>query len=43
MRHILDSLKAEFITINDEDSGKKYVVRFWHVLTLVFVLGWLIG
>lgn len=41
MRHILDSLKSEFITINDD--AKSYVVRTWHVLAFAFVLGWLIG
>lgn len=43
MRHILDSLKSEFITINDEDSGKKYVLRTWHALVFAFVVGFLIG
>jgi len=43
MKHILDSLKSEFITINDDDSGKKYVVRTWHVLVATFVIGWLLG
>lgn len=43
MKHILDSLKAEFITINDDDSGKKYVVRFWHVLVLALIVGWIAG
>lgn len=41
MRHILDSLKAEFISIHDD--AKTYTVRTWHVLTFAFVLGWLIG
>lgn len=40
---MLDSLKSEFITINDEESGKKYVLRTWHVMILVFVVGWLFG
>lgn len=43
MRQVLDSLKAEFITINDDDSGKKYVVRVWHLQLAAFVIGWLIG
>lgn len=43
MRQILDSLKAEFITINDDDSGKKYVVRVWHAQAAIFVIGWLLG
>lgn len=43
MKQILDSLKAEFITISDDDSGKSFTVRTWHVLLAVFVLGWLIG
>jgi hypothetical protein len=43
MKQVLDSLKAEFITINDDDSGKKYVVRVWHLQLAAFVIGWLIG
>jgi len=43
MRHILESLRYEFITINDDDSGKKYVIRFWHVQLATLVIGWLIG
>lgn len=41
MRHILDSLNAEFISIHDD--GKTFTVRTWHVLLAVFVFGWLIG
>lgn len=41
MKHIIESLKSEFITINDD--AKAYVVRTWHVLILAFVVGWLIG
>lgn len=41
MKYILDSLKAEFITVND--NGKRYVVRAWHVIVAAGVLGWLIG
>lgn len=41
MNDILDSLKAEFITIHD--SGKAYVVRVWHVVAIAFVVGWLLG
>lgn len=41
MKHIIGSLKSEFVTI--QDDGKRYVVRTWHVLLLVFALGWLIG
>lgn len=43
MRHILESLKSEFITINDDDSGKRYVVRQWHIQLAAFVIGWLVG
>lgn len=43
MKQILTSLKSEFITINDDDSGKRYVVRVWHLQVAAFVLGWLIG
>lgn len=41
MKHVLESLKSEFITISDDD--KKYVVRTWHVLVLSLVVGWLLG
>lgn len=41
MKEILDSLKAEFITIHDDE--KSYVVRTWHVLLAVLVIGWLLG
>lgn len=41
MRHILDSLNAEFITVHDD--GKKYVLKTWHVMIAIFVIGWLIG
>lgn len=43
MKHVLESLKSEFITINDDDSGKKYVVRVWHMQVAIFVIGWLLG
>lgn len=41
MKHILESLKSEFITINDD--GKAFAIRTWHVLVATFVFGWLIG
>lgn len=41
MRHILESLNAEFITVNDDD--KKYVLKTWHVMIAIFAIGWLIG
>jgi len=43
MRHILDWLKSEVVTIDDDDSGKSYRILTWYVLVLVFVLGWLVG
>lgn len=43
MKQILNSLKSEFITINDDDSGKRYVVRVWHLQLAAFVIGWLVG
>lgn len=42
MREILASLKSGFITIQDDDSGKRYVVRVWHVQLAAFVIGWLL-
>ena len=41
MKHIIESLKSEFITIHD--GAKTYVIRTWHVLPVAFVVGWLIG
>lgn len=41
MKHILESLKSEFITISDD--GKAFVIRTWHVILAVGVFGWLIG
>lgn len=43
MKHIVESLKSEFITINDDDTNKKYVVRVWHFVLFVAVVAWLIG
>ncbi len=43
MRHIADWFKSEVVTINDHESGKKYVIRSWHVQALAFVVGWLLG
>lgn len=41
MKDIIGSLRSEFITINDDD--RRYVVRTWHVVVAVFVVGWLLG
>jgi hypothetical protein len=41
VKHIIESLKSEFVSVDDD--GKRYVVRTWHVLVAVFVIGWLIG
>lgn len=41
MKHILNSLKSEFITIHDGE--KKYVIRTWHFSLAMLVLGFLIG
>lgn len=43
LKQILESLKAEFITINDDDSGKRYIVRVWQLQIAAFVIGWLVG
>lgn len=44
LKQILESLRSEFITVNDDDdSGKRYIVRVWHVQLAAFVIGWLIG
>lgn len=43
LKQILESLRSEFITVNDDDSGKRYVVRVWHLQLAAFVIGWLIG
>lgn len=42
MKAILESLKAEFVTVKDDD-GFRLVVRTWHVLCWAFALGWFIG
>lgn len=41
MKHILESLKSEFVTIHDD--GKAYTIRTWHILAFTFIVGWLIG
>ena len=41
MKHILESLKSEFVTVKDD--GKAYVLRTWHVVVFAFIVGWLIG
>lgn len=41
MKHIIQSLKSEFITINDD--GKAYTLRTWHLLVVAFLVGFLVG